>query len=67
MLLFQVRAACYLPGGNEGNEGPAGSEGREGNQGKGDNEGTEGHEGRDTGVVPETQVPMVTSLLRLCR
>ena len=36
----------------------------------GDNEGNEGHEGnegRDTGVVPETQVPMVTSLLRLCR
>ena len=35
-----------------------------GNEG---NEGHEGNEGRDTGVVPETQVPMVTSLLRLCR
>ena len=50
--------ACCLPGGNEGHEGTKGNEG---------NEGHEGNEGRDTGVVPETQVPMVTSLLRLCR
>ena len=53
--------ACCLPGGNEGPEGRASTEDHKGI------EGHEGNEGRDTGVVPETQVPMVTSLLRLCR
>ena len=47
--------ACCLPGGNEGHEGRASTEG------------TDGHDDHDAGGVPETQVPMVTSLLRLCR
>ena len=59
--------ACCLPGGNEGHEGRASTEDHKGIEGNEGNEGHEGHDDHDAGVVPETQVPMVTSLLRLCR